>query len=113
MLRLMHLYAIASGYALKPANSAPTPIGPADCWQPTAYATALHRFQQRSSQFKARRPANLPTRLSRPSGPDPTAVLSRCAAPAHHGKRAWVSMEYLTVPYRNSERKMEKKMPYL
>ena len=85
MLRLMHLYAIAPGYVLKPANSVPTPIGPADHQQPTAptaRTTASHRFQQRSSQSKARRSANLPTRLSRPSGLDPAAALSRCATPA-------------------------------
>jgi hypothetical protein len=84
----MHLYAIAPGYALKPANSAPTPIGSADRWQPTACATASHRFQQRSSQSKARRSANLPTRLSRPSGSDPATALSRCALSARHNRPA-------------------------
>jgi hypothetical protein len=78
----MHLYAIAPGYALKPANSAPTPIGSADRQQPTACATASHRFQQRSSQSKARRPANLPAQLPRPPGLDPVTAQSFCSAPA-------------------------------
>jgi hypothetical protein len=39
-------------------------------------------FQQPSSQPEARRPTSPPTRLSRPSGLDPAAALSRCAAPA-------------------------------
>jgi hypothetical protein len=78
----MHLYAIAPGYALKLANSVPTPIGPADHRQPTACATESHRFQQRFSQSKARRPANSPTHLSRPPGWDPTAAQSLCTTPA-------------------------------
>jgi hypothetical protein len=78
----MHLYAIAPGYALKLANSVPTPIGPADHRQPTACATESHRFQQRFSQSKARRPANSPTQLSSPTGSDPATAQSFCSAPA-------------------------------
>ena len=113
MSRLMHLYAVAPGHAPKPANSAPTPIGSADRQQPTACATASRRFQQRSSQSKARRPANPPTQLSRPPGSDPTVALSRCAVSVRCGRPAWASMEYPTVPCGNRAKKMEKKIPYL
>jgi hypothetical protein len=54
----------------------------ADHQQPTAHTTASHRFQQLSSQSKARRLASLPTHLSRPPGWDPTAAQSLCTTPA-------------------------------
>ena len=78
----MHLYAIAPGYALKPATSVPTPIGPADHRQPTACALGPRRFQQPSSKSEARRPTSLPTQLSRPPGLDPTAPRPHRATPA-------------------------------
>jgi hypothetical protein len=100
--------AIVPGYALNPANSAPTPIGPADRQQPTACATASHRFQQRSSQPKARRPANLPTRLSQPPGLDPATAQSLCTAPARQQAMPFGTRRYsLYLPEIRQKKKRE------
>jgi hypothetical protein len=103
MLRLTHLYAIAPGYALKPANSAPTPTGPADHLQPIACATASHRFQQPSSEFEARRPTSLPVDPPAQAawlGPDRCSVALRSACtPASH------AMQGPTLLARNTSKK--------
>ena len=97
---------------LKPANSAPTPTGPADHLQPIACTTDSHRFQQPSSQSEAHRPTSLPTRLSGPPGLDPTAALPHCAAPAHRQAMPCDIPQYSSYSPEMAQRKLRKENTY-
>jgi hypothetical protein len=90
----------------------PARYGPADHLQPIAYATASHRFQQPSSEFEARRPTSLPTHLPRPPGSDPTAALSRCAAPAHQQAMPFGTRRYSMYLPKIRQKKKRTEKPY-
>jgi hypothetical protein len=108
MLLLMHLYAIASGYAPKPANSAPTPTGPADHLQPIACTTGPHRLQPLCSTSEAppaHQLADATVQAAR-LGPDRcSAALRNAYTPASH------AMQGPTVLY--FEKKLQQENCYI